>query len=62
MNETLQTLIETFLEHFEEKNIFNNISLPRLSKNMSITVQNMTESPNKISKLCPGIVKSLVLD
>ena len=44
------------------KKTFNNISLPRLSKNMSITVQNMTESPNKISKLCPGIVKSLVLD
>ena len=47
--------------------IFSDISLLRLGKNMSIALQNMTESPplrkkktNK-KKNCPSIVKSLVL-
>ena len=48
INETSQTPIKTFLHHFEPKIIiFSDISLPRLCKNMSIAMQNMTESPEK---------------
>ena len=66
ISETSKIPIKTFVQHFEQKNIFSDISLPRLGKNMSITMQNMTKSPKKIKekkrKLCPSIVKSLVLD
>ena len=42
---TLLTSIKTFLQFAEEKHIiFSNISLLRLGKNMSIAMQNMTES------------------
>ena len=46
--ETSQTPINTFLKLFEEKIIvFSDISLPRLGKNKSIAVQNMTGSSKK---------------
>ena len=41
--------IKTFLQLFVEKHIFSNISLLRLGKNISIAMQNMTESSEKIS-------------
>ena len=44
MSETLQTPINTLFQHFEQKNIFRDISLSRLDKNMSIALQNITES------------------
>ena len=69
ISETSKIPIKTFVQHFEQKNIFSDISLPRLGKNMSITMQNMTKSKKKQKKqnknkktLCPSIVKSLVLD
>ena len=40
--------------------VFSDISLPRLGKNMSIALQNMTESKKKNS--IPSTVKILVLD
>ena len=69
-----QTSIKTLVQDFEQKNIFSDISLSRLGKNMSIALENMTESPlplpsppkkrkkEKNIKLYPIIVKSLVLD
>ena len=43
--------------------VFSDISLPRLGKNMSIALQNMTKSKkNKNQNSIPSIVKSLVLD
>ena len=63
-----QTSIKTLVQDFEQKNIFSDISLSRLGKNMSIALENMTESPQKKRKkeknikLYPIIVKSLVLD
>ena len=72
ISETSQAPIKTFRQHFEQKIIiFSDISLPRLGKNMSIAMQNMTESQKqtnkqtnkqKNSKLCPSIIKSLVID
>ena len=60
---TLQTPIKTLAQHFEQKNIFIDISLPRLGKNMSIALHNMTESQkNEEKNSIPSIVKSLVLD
>ena len=44
ISETLQTPINTLFQHFEQKNIFRDISLSRLDKNMSIALQNITES------------------
>ena len=41
---------QTFLQFFEEKHRFSNISLLRLGKNKSIAMQNMTESSEKISE------------
>ena len=38
-----QTPNKNFLKHFEQRNIFNDISLSRLGKNMSIAMQNMIE-------------------
>ena len=69
-----QTSIKTLVQDFEQKNIFSDISLSRLGKNMSIALENMTEYPpptppppqkkkkKKNIKLYPIIVKSLVLD
>ena len=39
--------IKTLVQHFEQNNIFSNISLPGLGKNVSIALQNMTESKKK---------------
>ena len=62
-SETLQTPIKTLARHFEQKDIFIDISLLRLGKNMSIALQNMTESQkNEEKNSIPSIVKSLVLD
>ena len=36
--------------------------MPRQSKNMSMAMQNMAESPPKISVNYPSIVRSLVLE
>ena len=48
INETSQTPIKTFLQYFEQKSFtFSEISQPRLGKNMSIAMQNMTESLKK---------------
>ena len=47
ITKTSQTPIKTFLQHFEQNNIFNDISLPSLGKNVSIAMQNMTETPKK---------------
>ena len=59
ITDTHQNISQTF----EEKSIiFHDISLPKLGKNKSKAMENMTESLNKISKLCTNIVKSLVLD
>ena len=69
ISETLQTPISTLFQHFEQKNILRDISLSRLGKNVSIALQNITESQknnkknnNKNSKLYQNIVKLLVLD
>ena len=43
ISETLQTTIKTLVQYFEQKNIFSDISLPRLGKNMSTALQNMNE-------------------
>ena len=46
ISETSQTPIKMFLQHFALKSIIlSDISLPRLGKNMSIAMQNLTESP-----------------
>ena len=51
-----------FFQYFEQQSIIlSDISLLRLGKNMSIAMQNMTES-KKNSYLCPSIVKDLPLD
>ena len=42
-----QTPNKNFLKHFEQRNIFNDISLSRLGKNMSTAMQNMIESQKK---------------
>ena len=49
--ETLyKTPIKTALQLFEEKRIaFSNTSFLQLGKNISIAMQNVTESPKKIS-------------
>ena len=58
--------LETFLQLFEAKSIFNDISLPRLVKIEIITIQNISESQKKKKKkkkkLFPSIVKSSVSD
>ena len=46
ISETSQAPIKTLVQHFEQKNICSDISLPRLGKNISIALQNMTESPS----------------
>ena len=42
-----QTPNKNFLKHFEQRNIFNDISLSRLGKNMSTAMQNMIEYQKK---------------
>ena len=50
ISETLQTPINTLFQYFEQKNIFRDISLSRLDKNMSIALQNITESQKNKKK------------
>ena len=58
INETSQGPIKTFLQHVNQKSIiFSDNSLPRLDKNMTESAMS-----KKISKLCPSVVKKLVLD
>ena len=49
ISETSQALIKTFVQHFEQKNIFSDIPLPRRGKNMSIALQNMTKSKKTVN-------------
>ena len=63
IRETLQTPIKTFPKYYDQKVIiFSDISLLRLRKNMSIAMENMTESQKNKNKLCQSTVKNLVLD
>ena len=44
ISEASKTPINIAVQHFEETNIYRDILLPRLGKNMSMALQNMTES------------------
>ena len=59
IRETLQTPIKTFLKYYDQKIIiFSDISLLRLGRNMSIAMQNMTESQKKKKKKKVSYVKA----
>ena len=49
IREASKTPINIAVQHFEQTNIYRDILLPRLGKNMSMALQNMTESQSSFT-------------